>query len=137
LSKREVRFVSIALLSFLSAAEPLSAQSASPLTAQQTEGRRLYAQSCGVCHFRPLEVVYSSVSAAGYDSYGPLLYGRLIAGREAAVRTIIAQGSARMPGFRYHFSDDEIAAIIAYLKTVPEPSGPTGTTGGDFSTMSD
>ena len=32
---------------------------------------------------------------------------------------IIAEGSPRMPGFKYQFSPDQITAIVAYLRTVP------------------
>ena len=34
----------------------------------------------------------------------------------------IANGSQKMPGFRYHFKPAEIEAIAAYLKTLPQPN---------------
>jgi len=37
------------------------------------------------------------------------------------MRDVIANGTPRMPGFKYQFGPPEIAAIVAYLKTVPTP----------------
>jgi mono/diheme cytochrome c family protein len=34
----------------------------------------------------------------------------------------IANGTSRMPGFKYSFKPAEIDAIVAFLKTVPAPS---------------
>ena len=40
-------------------------------------------------------------------------------GREEIVREVIANGTPRMPGFKYMFDGDQIAAIAAYLKVLP------------------
>jgi mono/diheme cytochrome c family protein len=37
---------------------------------------------------------------------------------------IIANGTPRMPGFKYHFKPEQIDAIVAYLMTVPPPEAP-------------
>jgi mono/diheme cytochrome c family protein len=37
------------------------------------------------------------------------------------MRDVIANGTPRMPGFKYQFEPTQIAAIVAYLMTVPAP----------------
>jgi mono/diheme cytochrome c family protein len=91
------------------------------LTDQQQLGRRLFEQSCAVCHTRP-------TLTAG--TYGPELSKESSAGREEVIREDISNGTQRMPGFKYNFTPAQIDAIVAYLKTVPmsppqpEPASP-------------
>ena len=73
-------------------------------------GRRLFEQSCGVCHTRPTLVS---------GMYGPELSKESAGGNEAAMREFITNGTPRMPGFKYTYNADQIAAIAAYLKTLP------------------
>ena len=80
------------------------------LNAQQKLGWRLFEQSCGVCHTRPTLVS---------GMYGPELSKVTMAGREDLLRELISNGTARMPGFKYTYSPAEIAAIAAYIKTMP------------------
>jgi mono/diheme cytochrome c family protein len=81
------------------------------LNETQTLGRRLFEQSCGVCHTR--------VMLTARVLYGPELSRETAGGNEEVVRGVIAEGTPRMPAFKYHFKADQIAAIAAYLKTVP------------------
>ena len=80
------------------------------LNAQQTLGWRLFEQSCGVCHTRPTLVS---------GMYGPELSRVTMGGREDLLRLVISDGTARMPGFKYTYNQDQIAAIAAYIKTMP------------------
>src|SRR3954454_12095104 len=80
------------------------------LTDQQQLGRRLFEQSCGVCHTRPTLVS---------RLYGPELSKESADGREDVMRDVITNGTPRMPGFKYTYNPDQIAAITAYLKTMP------------------
>lgn len=77
---------------------------------KQKLGRRLFEQSCGVCHTRPTLVS---------GMYGPELSRDSSGGKEEYMREVIANGTPRMPGFKYTYSPNEIAAIAAYLKTMP------------------
>jgi mono/diheme cytochrome c family protein len=52
--------------------------------------------------------------------YGPVLSRVSLGGNEEAMKVFVANGTARMPGFRYHFKPAEIDAIVSYLKTIPE-----------------
>ena len=76
----------------------------------QHQGRALFNQSCRVCHTPP------SLNA---PLFGPALSQDTQRGRDDVIAEIIAEGSPRMPGFKYQFSPDQITAIVAYLRTVP------------------
>jgi mono/diheme cytochrome c family protein len=80
------------------------------LNDQRQLGRRLFEQSCGVCHTRPTLVA---------GMYGPELSKESAGGREDVLRDLIANGTPRMPGFKHTYSPDQITAIAAYLKTLP------------------
>jgi mono/diheme cytochrome c family protein len=80
--------------------------------ARETEGMRHFNQSCRVCHTKPQ---LTSVQ------YGPVLSRGSLGGNGDAMRAYIANGTAKMPGFRYHFTPQQIDAIVTYLKTIPQP----------------
>jgi mono/diheme cytochrome c family protein len=82
------------------------------LTDQQRLGRTLYTQSCHLCHEKASLVA---------PRLGPALYKDLIAGQEAQMRAFIATGTDHMPGFKYQYDPHQIAAIVEYLKTLPQP----------------
>ena len=79
----------------------------------QTLGRSLFLQSCGECHLLP---------QLGAPRFAPQLSRDSAGGDEKNMREVIANGTPRMPGFRYNFTPQQIAAIASYLKTVP-PAG--------------
>ena len=80
------------------------------LTDQQRLGWRLFETSCGVCHTRPTLI-------AGL--YGPELNKETAGGNEEVMRGLITNGTPRMPAFKYTYNPEQIAAIAAYLKTLP------------------
>jgi len=80
------------------------------LNAQQQLGRRLFEQSCGVCHTRPTLIS---------GMYGPELSRLNLGGQEELLRMFISNGTERMPGFKYTYNPEQIAAIAAYIKTLP------------------
>lgn len=79
------------------------------LTPQQQLGRRLFEQSCGICHTRPTLVS---------GMFGPELSKNTMGGSDEVLKVIIANGTQRMPGFKYMFTPEQIAAIAAYVKTL-------------------
>jgi mono/diheme cytochrome c family protein len=83
------------------------------LTDTEKLGQRLFEQSCGVCHTRPTLVS---------GLYGPALSKEAAGGREDVVRDVISNGTPRMPGFKYTYDADQIAAIATYLKIMPVPA---------------
>jgi mono/diheme cytochrome c family protein len=92
---------------------PLAASGQEPPNERPLLGLRLYNQSCRVCHAKP---------QLTSPQYGPVLSRASLNGSDDAMRAYIANGTAKMPGFRYHFKPAEIDAIVAYLKTVPVPN---------------
>jgi mono/diheme cytochrome c family protein len=93
----------------LFAATGASAQQAG-LNDTQKLGQSLFVQSCGVCHLKP------QLTAV---QFAPVLSKESLGGQEDVMRQVISNGTPRMPGFKYHFDQTQIAAIAAYLKTVP------------------
>ena len=79
-------------------------------------GRQLLAQSCGVCHLPP------SLNA---KTYGPPLNKAAANGDDSIMREYILNGTPRMPAFKHYLKDNEIDAIIAYVRTVPTPAPAT------------
>jgi len=88
-------------------------QAGGPLDATQKLGQRLFSQSCLVCHTKP------QITSG---QYGPTLSRETLGGHEDVIRAVITNGTPRMPGFKYTYQPAEIAAIAAYLKTVPAPA---------------
>ena len=104
----------IAWLALASAAVVQSAHSQQqPLSDKELLGRNLFAQSCIVCHIK------TQVTTGGH--YGPDLSKASLGGQVDVMRELISNGTPNMPGFKYHFTPDQIDAIVAYLKTVPVP----------------
>jgi mono/diheme cytochrome c family protein len=80
------------------------------LNEQQRLGWRLFETSCGICHTRPTLV-------AGL--YGPELNKETAGGNDEVIRGIVTNGTPRMPAFRYTYDPAQIAAIAAYVRTLP------------------
>ena len=79
------------------------------LTAGQREGGRLFMQRCNVYH---------GAAMNSMDAYGPFLTRERVNGRENAVRRVIADGTERMPAFKYGLTESQIDLIVDYLGTV-------------------
>ncbi len=107
-----------AVLLFCSVASSAAfAQSTGPhqLPDKERLGWRLYEQSCSICHTKPNLVL---------GLFGPSLSRESLGGKAEAVREVIANGTPRMPGFKYNFAPAEIDAITAYLQTLPPAEKP-------------
>ena len=78
-------------------------------------GERLVGQSCVVCHFKPQLTSGTFAPALSKDTLG---------GNAQVMHALIAEGSPRMPGFKYQFKPQEIDAIVAYIKTIPPAAAP-------------
>ena len=108
--RRNLGLVSVLLMLL---AQGASAQSVGEnLNEDQQLGRRLFAQSCGVCHTKP--TLTSRL-------YGPVLSKESLGGQEDVMVEVISNGTPRMPGFRHHFDGGQIKAIASYVKTLPVP----------------
>jgi mono/diheme cytochrome c family protein len=85
------------------------------LNPTQNEGLRLFSQSCGVCH---------TVVQQRARQYGPVLSRDTLGGDGDLISEYIRNGTPRMPGFRYYFDDDQVNAIVGYIKTIPPQAAP-------------
>lgn len=108
-SSRSSRLIRLLLLL---AVAPFDTSAQAFLNERQLLGLRLYNQSCRVCHTKP------QVTSA---QYAPVLSRASLSGNNDALRAYVENGSAKMPGFKYHYQPYEIDAIVAYLKTIPAP----------------
>ncbi len=107
----------IVLLAGLVSTGALAQNAPSPETLNdvQRTGQKLFYQDCGVCHTKP------QINAV---QFGPTLSSESAGGQEEAMRQIIGDGTQRMPGFKYFFKPEQIAAITSYLKVLPPPPAP-------------
>ena len=106
------------------------AATAQPANNDQTLlGMRLFNQSCRVCHTKPQLIS---------PQYAPVLSMNTLGGKADVIHEAIANGTPRMPGFKYQFKPAEIDAIVAYLKTLsppieaPKPVNPGSSHDSDF-----
>jgi len=95
-------------------------------------GRTLWVQRCAFCH--------DGVGQPTYKTMGRWLDAGIVQSLgEEKVRTAIAAGNTRMPGFRYALQPQQMDDLIAFLKTVTPDQKPTpeqmngaqGTEGGE------
>jgi mono/diheme cytochrome c family protein len=95
----------------IGASDPVVAEEA--LSPRQALGQRILLTSCGLCHTKP-DLVNPHMA--------PPLSRATLAGDQAAMVQFIKQGTETMPGFRYTYSDAQLAAVADYLSTVaPNP----------------
>lgn len=84
------------------------------LSEDEVAGWKLFVQRCAICHDPMGQPSYP-------NSFGPLLDQTTVQERgEDRVRNYIMVGSARMPGWQYALSADQITQVVSYLKTVPQ-----------------
>ena len=84
------------------------------LPADALAGWKLFVQRCAICHDPLGQPSYP-------ESVAPLLSRETVRGLgEDTVRDVIMVGSARMPGWQYTLSPEQVGELIAYLNTVPQ-----------------
>jgi mono/diheme cytochrome c family protein len=112
---RRALMVSLGLVLSLVLSWPVAAtaQSAGGGNDQALLGMRLFNQSCRVCHTKP---------QLASPQYAPVLSMNTLGGKADIIHETIANGTPRMPGFKYDFKSDQIDAIVAYIKTIPAPA---------------
>ena len=98
-------------------------QSSSTLTAAENAGRSIFQTRCAMCHVggeATAEMTTPSEQRRP-STMGPLL-SRTNNGNNAALREkIIKDGSARMPGYKYTLSDEQVDQVVAFMKTIDKP----------------
>jgi mono/diheme cytochrome c family protein len=93
------------------------------LTPVQFQGAQVFKQRCGVCHLLTIVgTVKGQTAVMKGRLYGPALSKNMVIGAEDAIRQQIMNGGAKMPGFQYGLTPEQITSIIEYLKTVDKPA---------------
>jgi mono/diheme cytochrome c family protein len=105
--RRHAWLVLLSLVPIAAAAQPADR------TDQQRLGMRIFNQSCRVCHTKPQIIS---------PQYAPALSMNTLGGKADLITEVISNGTPRMPGFKYQYKPDEIAAVAAYIKTIPVPA---------------
>ena len=86
------------------------------LTPEQAEGQHLYATRCAHCH-RDNDL---GLKPAPPNLMGVMARGILPSGDRAtddAVRKTVLAGKGKMPAFAGRFTEEQMRALIAYLRT--------------------
>ena len=115
----------VAILVFAAALYPVVASAQANLTPQQQHGRMILTQNCNICHLP---------QNPGSQTYGPMLNKESANGDDNLMKQVIQTGLVKMPGWRYTLNDNQIADVIAYIRTLPvvapPPPGKQGKGGG-------
>ncbi len=80
----------------------------SQLPEPEMSGRRLFIQRCAICHDQ-LTAIASQENAAAQPFGPPLNRDTIQRLSDAGARVVIANGSDRMPGFRYALTPVQVA----------------------------
>jgi mono/diheme cytochrome c family protein len=86
------------------------------LTPQQSEGKHLYMGRCAHCH----EDNDLNLKKVPPDLHGVFKHSRLPSGAlstDAEVARVVLAGKGLMPSFAGRFTHEQMAALIAYLRT--------------------
>jgi mono/diheme cytochrome c family protein len=113
-------FVILLMASVTGAAAQNNPSAGRELSGQEALGFALWHQHCGVCH---ANTIYWGENRIRTGTYGPDLSWDSLGGDPAGLAAFISFGTNRMPGFRHRFTDEEIAAIVAFIKTIPPRPG--------------
>lgn len=90
--------------------------SSQPLTAQEAEGKHLYEVRCAHCH-EDNDLALTKVPPSLHRAFKR---SNLPSGRPATdseVQRVILEGKGPMPAFAGRFSNEQMAALVAYLHT--------------------
>jgi len=112
----------LAATTYVFAQSEPNAPAATNLSDQEARGKHLFLQNCSLCH---LATYAKMADWKEVDStprpVGPRLTGVLkgaTPGKEKGVRTVILNGSTKMPGFQYALQPKQVDDLVAYMKTL-------------------
>jgi len=91
-------------------------RSGPPLTTQQIEGQHLYAVRCAHCH----EENDLALKPPPPNIHGAMVREKLPSrapATDAEVRRLVLVGKGKMPSFSGRFTEEQMAALLAYLHT--------------------
>jgi len=94
-----------------------------PLTPQQAEGKHLYDIRCAHCH----EDNDLNLKQIPPNLHAVFMQAKLPSGAAATdtdVARVVLKGRGLMPAFAGRFTDEQMAALLAYLHAGLRPDGP-------------
>ncbi len=100
----------------LSFAGVAGCQSVPALNPQQTEGKHLYDVRCAHCH-EDNDLALKKVPPDLHGLFDRQTLPSGIPATDIAVRQNVLYGKGLMPGFAGRFTDEQMAALLAYLHT--------------------
>jgi mono/diheme cytochrome c family protein len=106
----------VALLLLIAVVVSLASCGPEPLTRQQMQGMVLYESRCAHCH-RDNDLALKKVPP---DLHGIFKGSKLPSGApatDAEVTRVILEGKGMMPAFAGRFTQEQMAALLAYLHT--------------------
>jgi mono/diheme cytochrome c family protein len=86
------------------------------LTPQEAEGKRLYQLRCAHCH-EDNDLALKKIPPDLHGVFGHQTLPSGAPATDAAVRQNVLAGKGMMPGFSGRFTEEQMAALIAYLHT--------------------
>jgi mono/diheme cytochrome c family protein len=86
------------------------------LTPQEAEGKHLYQVRCAHCH-EENDLALKKVPPDLHGVFDRKTLPSGIAATDAAVRQNVLAGKGMMPGFAGRFTEEQMAALLAYLHT--------------------
>lgn len=89
---------------------------APPLTPQEAGGKHLYEVRCAHCH-EDNDLALKKVPPGLGDLFNRKTLPSGAPATDAAVRQNVLTGRGMMPGFNGRFTEEQMAALIAYLHT--------------------
>lgn len=91
-------------------------RSAPLLTPQEAEGKHLYQVRCAHCH-EDNDLALKKVPPDLHGVFDRKTLPSGIPATDAAVRQNVLAGKGMMPGFAGRFTEEQMAALLAYLHT--------------------
>ncbi len=95
---------------------PKKASTRPPESSEVALGKKLFEERCAICHFSKSEVKKIGPGMKGLYHRGKDADGKTV--NDASLRAWIEKGGKNMPGFKDSLKEEEIRALIAYLKTL-------------------
>jgi mono/diheme cytochrome c family protein len=91
-------------------------QAAPSLTPQETEGKHLYQVRCAHCH-EDNDLALKKVPPELHGVFARKALPSGVPATDAAMRQNVLTGKGMMPGFAGRFTEEQMAALLAYLHT--------------------
>jgi mono/diheme cytochrome c family protein len=86
------------------------------LTPQEAEGKHLYQARCAHCH-EDNDLALKKIPPGLHGIFNRKTLPSGVSATEEAVRQNVLTGKGMMPGFAGRFTDEQMAALLAYLHT--------------------